>query len=80
MHPNEVKDIDLHSAIGSTSGPLYGSVLLRFSGHHPLNIFTASIVHHEGYPINFHFDAVVVTPGVERQSHETVWWLPHNTT
>ncbi|HET7205958.1 MAG TPA: hypothetical protein VFI95_05185 [Terriglobales bacterium] len=69
----------MHSAIGSTSGPLYGSVLLRFSGHHPLNIFTASIVHHEGYPINFHFDAVVVTPGVERQSHETVWWLPHNT-
>ncbi len=55
----------------------FGSVAFRFNGLDSGNLFGATIVRHEGQPIDFHFDADEAgTPDYRMGGIEGMWWLP----
>ncbi|MDP9268872.1 MAG: hypothetical protein M3P27_11195 [Acidobacteriota bacterium] len=58
------------------SAPMFGSVILRFDGGSPSNIFAAAIVRRVGYPIAFHFDALATYESSIPGTRETLWLLP----
>jgi len=55
----------------------FGSAVFRFSGMSAVNVFAATIVRHEGEPIDFHFDADEAGATYYKMGGlEGVWWLP----
>lgn len=55
----------------------YGSATFRFDGLDGANLFAAAMVHREGQPFNFHFDADDAGTAIYRSGGiEGVWWLP----
>jgi hypothetical protein len=58
----------------------FGSVVFRFSGLDPANLFAATIVRREGQPIDFHFDADEAgSPLYTTDGIEGMWWVPAQT-
>jgi len=65
-------DSQLHEAVGS-----FGSISFRYQSLHAGNVFAAAMVHREGAPIDFHFDASAVgTQLYPTAGLEGVWWVP----
>ena len=55
----------------------FGSAAFRFNGMSAVNVFAATIVHHEGQPIDFHFDADEAGAAYYKMGGlEGIWWLP----
>jgi len=55
----------------------YGSATFRFDGLDGANLFAAAMVHREGQPFNFHFDADDAGSAIYPSGGiEGVWWLP----
>jgi hypothetical protein len=82
---SDSKPVDVGMALAaimsanSESSPLFGSMLLRFDGGDPSNIFAAAIVRRIGSPIAFHFDALAGYQSGIPGSRETLWLLPTKT-
>jgi hypothetical protein len=57
----------------------FGSVAFRFNGLDSANLFAATIVRHEGQPIDFHFDGDDSGPNYSSDGIEGIWWLPAQT-
>jgi hypothetical protein len=54
----------------------FGSAVFRFDGLYADNLFAATIVRHEGEPIDFHFDGQEDGPNYNSGGIEGMWWLP----
>jgi hypothetical protein len=82
IKPNEVKGIDIRSAI-ETYAPgfsgTYGSIALRYHSLSFQNLYAALMVHDTGHPIAFHIDAIGHIEEFEGATREGVWWLPNDT-
>ena len=83
---DQVRSVNLADAIQAANPKLssgvnysFGSLTLRYNSISTQNVYAAVVVHHEGYPINFHFDALPVDSNFASGSSETIWWLPNST-
>jgi hypothetical protein len=83
---DQVRSVNLADAIQAANPKLsgganysFGSLTLRYNSISTQNVYAAVVVHHEGYPINFHFDAFLVDSSFASGSSETIWWLPNPT-
>jgi hypothetical protein len=76
--PQHVVSLDLRNAAAASSKTLgpFGSVVFRFDGLYPDNLFAATIVRREGEPIDFHFDGQENGPNYNSGGIEGMWWLP----
>jgi hypothetical protein len=76
--PQHVVSLDLRNAAAPSSKTLgpFGSVVFRFDGLYPDNLFAATIVRREGEPIDFHFDGQENGPNYNSGGIEGMWWLP----
>lgn len=83
--PDEIRTIDIGAALSAAApnvlnGPnAYGSVVLKYTAHSGLALYAAVMVHREGLPIAFHFDAERINPAYAEGSWEGIWWLPNDT-
>lgn len=81
----EISSVDLHEALMSKAPELvgctlcYGSVSLQYSSPFLHNLYAAAMVHFEGKPIAFHFDAGGSEPAMDEGTRESIWWLPTET-
>ncbi|MFI5059794.1 MAG: hypothetical protein ACHQLQ_16635, partial [Candidatus Acidiferrales bacterium] len=83
IKPQEVKAIDLESAIGTTAPQLvgtYGSLVLRYRSSGSRSLYAALMVRNIGHPFAFHIDASAESQDLQAGSREGVWWLPKDTT
>jgi hypothetical protein len=82
IHPDEVKAVDIRSAIEAYAPGFsgnYGSVALRYHSVSFQNLYAAMMVHDTGHPIAFHIDAIGHIEEFEGATREGVWWLPNET-
>jgi hypothetical protein len=81
----EVISVDLHEILMVKAPDLvgcslcYGSIALRYTSPVVHNLYAAAMVHFEGKPIAFHFDAVGSEPAMNEGMRESIWWLPTET-
>lgn len=83
VKPNEVTVVDLHAEamkfapqLEGKSGAV-GSAVLRYTSPFAQNLYAGSMVHLEGKPIAYHFDAMPSDPTFDGDtSREGIWWLP----
>ena len=83
IQPNEVKGVDIRSAIETYAAGFsgtYGSVSLRFHSLSFHNLYAAMMVHDTGHPIAFHIDGIGHIDTFNGASREGIWWLPSETT
>ncbi len=86
ISPQDVAMINLHEELAKVAPQLagavgsYGSVVLRYSSAFQKNIYAGSMVHYEGKPIAFHFDAWGEEDMMDEGTRESMWWLPNSTT
>jgi hypothetical protein len=81
--PQEVKSIDIETALGTTAPQLvgtYGSLVLRYRTPGHRSLYAALMIHNIGHPFAFHVDAVAEDPNLQTGSREGIWWLPKDTT
>jgi len=79
--PQHVIALDLRTAVTAANRTLsqlgpFGSVVFRFDGLYPDNLFGATIVRREGEPIDFHFDGQAAGSSYTSGGIEGMWWLP----
>lgn len=79
--PQHVIALDLRTVVTAANRTLsqlgsFGSVVFRFDGLYPDNLFGATIVRREGEPIDFHFDGQAAGLNYTSGGIEGMWWLP----
>ena len=84
LGPDDDRVLDVGSILASAAPQLrpedaYGSVIFRYSSRGRGNLFANVMVHRQGQPIGFHFDAYGVDAKA-MQSEESLWWLPREST
>ena len=82
VQPQEVKTVDLATAIGSSVPQLvgtYGSLALRYRTPNQVNLYAVSMVSDVGHSIAFHIDATGEDQTESVGSREGIWWLPNGT-
>jgi hypothetical protein len=82
VQPQEVKTVDVATAVGSSAPQLigtYGSVALRYSAPSQINLYAVSMVMGVGHSIAFHIDATGEDQTENVGSREGIWWLPNGT-
>ena len=80
--PQEVKTIDVATAIGSSAPQLigtYGSVALRYRTPGQATLYAVSMIMGVGHSIAFHIDATGEDQTENVGSREGIWWLPNST-
>ena len=80
--PNEIRSVDVASAVLAQAPQLvgsYGSVVFRYHSRSMRNLYAAVMVLETGYPIAFHMDAFVQATDYDTGSREGIWWLPNGT-
>lgn len=80
VQPQEVKTIDLATAIGNSAPQLigtYGSAALRFRAPSLANLYAVSMVMGVGHSVAFHIDAAGEDLTQNVGSREGIWWLPN---
>jgi hypothetical protein len=84
INPQEVKSIDLDTAIAAATAPqligTYGSVVLRYRSPYAATLYAAMMVRRMGHAIAFHMDAMGESQDLQVGSREGIWWLPKDTT
>src|SRR6266478_6056747 len=84
IKPQEVKSIDLDSAIAAAAVPqllgTYGSVVLRYRSPSSASLYAAMMIRKTGYPIAFHIDAMGESQDFQSGGREGIWWLPKDST
>jgi hypothetical protein len=84
--PDEVTVLDLMQVLSASHPELigktgsYGSIALRYTSPSQHNIYAGTMIHYEGKPVAYHFDAAGSEPMFNEGSRESVWWLPNDTT
>jgi hypothetical protein len=83
VKPQELKSVDLDSAITAASAPqlvgTYGSIVLRYRSLSAGNLYAAMMIRRTGHPIAFHVDGLGESQDFQIGSREGVWWLPNDT-
>ncbi len=82
IQPQEVKTVDVETAIGSSAPQLigaYGSLALRYRAPSQINLYAAAMVMGVGHAIAFHVDATGEDQAENVGSREGIWWLPNAT-
>jgi hypothetical protein len=83
IKPQEVKSIDLASAISAAGAPqlvgTYGSVVLRYRSPSSGSLYASEMIRAMGHAIAFHIDATGELPDRQAGSREGIWWLPKET-
>jgi hypothetical protein len=80
--PQEVKTIDVATAIGNSARQLigtYGSVALRYRTSGQAALYAVSMIMGVGHSIVFHIDATGEDQTENVGSREGIWWLPNGT-
>lgn len=80
VQPQEVKTIDLATAIANSAPQLigsYGSAALRFRAPSLANLYAVSMVMGVGHSLAFHIDAAGEDLTQDVGSREGIWWLPN---
>src|SRR5207249_5001115 len=86
LQANETGGVDLNDVLPAIAPQLmhkqnaFGTVAFRYKAINAGSIFAFSMVHRDGKPFVFHFDAEVPNPTFAAGSLESVWWLPQETT
>jgi hypothetical protein len=82
IQPQEVKAVDVATAIGNSAPQLigtYGSVSLRYHTAGQAALYAVSMVMGVGHSIAFHIDATGEDDTETTGSREGIWWLPNGT-
>jgi hypothetical protein len=82
VQPQEIKAIDVATAIGSSAPQLigtYGSLSLRYHTPGQATLYAVSMVMSFGHSIAFHIDATGEDQTQDIGSREGIWWLPNGT-
>jgi hypothetical protein len=82
VQPQEVKIVDVATAIGNSAPQLigtYGSVALRYHTPGQSTLYAVSMVMDVGHSIAFHIDATGEDQTQDVGSREGIWWLPNAT-
>jgi hypothetical protein len=82
VQPQEVKTVDLATAIGSSAPQLigtYGTLVLRYRAPNQVNLYAVSMVMGVGHSVAFHIDATGEDQTENVGSREGIWWLPNAT-
>jgi hypothetical protein len=82
VQPQEVKTVDVATAIGNSAPQLigtYGSLALRYSAPNQINLYAVSMVMGVGHSIAFHIDATGEDQAENVGGREGIWWLPNAT-
>lgn len=81
VNPQEVRTVDLDTAIG-TSGPhligTYGSVVLRYTSVTASNLYAVAMIRGIGHSIAFHIDGTGESQNFQTGSREGIWWLANS--
>jgi hypothetical protein len=80
VQPQEIKAIDVATAIGSSAPQLigtYGSLSLRYHTPGQATLYAVSMVMSFGHSIAFHIDATGEDQTQDIGSREGIWWLPN---
>jgi hypothetical protein len=80
VQPQEVKTIDVATAIGNSAPQLigtYGSVALRYRTATKSMLYAVSMIMGVGHSIAFHIDATGEDQTENVGSREGIWWLPN---
>ena len=82
IKPQEVKTIDIQTAMGNSAPQLigtYGSMVLRYHSPSSANLYAVTMIRSVGHPFAFHIDAMGQTQDYDAGSREGIWWLPRDT-
>jgi len=82
IQPQEVKTLDVATAIGNSAPQLigaYGSLALRYRAPNQINLYAAAMVMGVGRPLAFHIDAAGEDQTENTGGREGIWWLPNDT-
>jgi hypothetical protein len=82
VQPQEVKTVDVATAIGTFAPQLigtYGSVVLRYHTPTQATLYAVSMVMGVGHSIAFHIDATGEDKTENIGGREGIWWLPNGT-
>jgi hypothetical protein len=82
VQPQEVKTIDVATAIGTSAPQLigaYGSLALRYKASSQTNLYAVGMVMGIGHSVAFHIDAIGEDNTENIGSREGIWWLPNAT-
>jgi hypothetical protein len=82
VQPQEVKTVDVATAIGSSAPQLigtYGTLVLRYRTPNQVNLYAVSMVMGVGHSVAFHIDATGEDQTENVGSREGIWWLPNDT-
>jgi hypothetical protein len=80
VQPQEVRTIDVATAIGNSAPQLigtYGSVALRYRTATKAALYAVSMIMGVGHSIAFHIDATGEDETQNVGSREGIWWLPN---
>jgi hypothetical protein len=80
VQPQEVKTIDVATAIGNSAPQLigtYGSVALHYRTATKAMLYAVSMIMGVGHSIAFHIDATGEDQSETLGSREGIWWLPN---
>ena len=84
VKPQEVKSIDLASAISAAGAPqlvgTYGSIVLRYRSASSGSLYASEMIRAMGHAIAFHIDGAGESRDLQAGSREGIWWLPKDTT
>jgi hypothetical protein len=82
VQPQDVKTLDVATAIGSSAPQLigaYGSVALRYKSPTQANLYAVAMIMGVGHSLAFHIDATGEDATENTGSREGIWWLPNAT-
>jgi hypothetical protein len=81
IQPQEVKTVDVETAIGNSAPQLigaYGSLALRYRAPSQINLYAVAMVMGVGHSIAFHIDGTGEDQTEDLGSREGIWWLPNS--
>jgi hypothetical protein len=81
VQPQEVKTVDVATAIGSSAPPLigsYGSVVLRYRSSTFSGLYAVAMIRGVGHSVAFHIDGTGELEEYQAGSREGIWWLPNS--
>jgi hypothetical protein len=81
--PQEVKTLDVATAIGNSAPQLigaYGSLVLRYRAPTGVNLYAVAMIIGVGHSIAFHIDGAGEDQTQDLGGREGIWWLPNTST
>jgi hypothetical protein len=82
VQPQDVKTLDVATAIGSSAPQLigaYGSIALRYKSPGQANLYAVAMIMGVGHSLAFHIDGTGEDKTENIGSREGIWWLPNAT-